>query len=56
MIYYNPKDIVNMVCEITATKRTIYKIKHMTAIPGSRLVMLPVFYYPITGGYLIIMN
>jgi len=48
-IYYNPKDIVNMVCEITAIKHTmsINKIKHSTAIPGSRLATRSYFQYVI---------
>jgi len=58
MMHYNPKDVVNMVCEITATKHamSINKIKHLTTIPGTKLATRPVCYYPITGGYLIIMN
>jgi len=43
---YKPKDVVNMVGEITTTKRamSINKIKHSTAMPGSKLVMFPVYF------------
>jgi len=49
MMYYNPKDIVNMVCEITAIKRamSINKIRHLTAIPASRLATRSCFQYVI---------
>jgi len=48
-IYYNPEDRVNKVCEIKAIKRamSINKIKHLTAIPGSRLANRSCFQYVI---------